>query len=85
MPDDCKVRFHELRPWKQRSLVQDFWVLCNRIMAQPGARAFLDDYERRARAEGRLSPVLLAAMEEPDTQPDYGEEVAAYGETVVYA
>lgn len=71
MTDPRNVRFTQLPQWKQRSVVQDFWVLCHKIMAQPGAREFLDDFERRARAEGLLSPVLLAAMEEPEPEDLY--------------
>lgn len=72
--DNCSVQFDKLPWWKQRSIIQDCWVLCHRILAQPGARQFLDDFEVRARAEGLLSPALLAAMDEPDELDTLTEE-----------
>lgn len=64
--DNCNVQFERLPRWKQRSVAMDVWLICNRFLSQPGARQFLADFEVRARAEGLLSPTLLAAMEEPE-------------------
>ncbi len=65
--DSCNVQFDRLPLWKQRRLTMDVWAMCNRFLAQPGAREFLTEFEKRARAEGLLSPKLLAAMDEPET------------------
>lgn len=60
-------QFDKLPWYRQRRLVIETVVLCRKFMEKPGAREFLDEYEAKARREGRLSPLLLAALDEPKT------------------
>ena len=59
-------QFDKLPWYRQRRLVIETVVLCRKFMENPGAREFLDEYEAKARREGSLSPLLLAALDEPD-------------------
>ena len=64
------IQPEKIQWWKWNSMLRAYAMACNNTIDRPGVREWLDQYEDRLRKEGRLSPLLLAALDEAEQEPE---------------